>query len=249
MATTASAKKARRWPRSTGSDILQGDWDAAHKQEIDRIRQQMPTLDAKLLESPAARYGDARAHGARPRARGGRCEIQAGHQRPAAGARAAAKRNDRIVARARRQAGHGALSAAGGCAGHDARDVRSQRSGRPVRAPGARRRGRHHLRDAGAGRISRSTRSSKSAKCRWRASPGRLRRPRSSPRTPSWRPSTRATRRMFQAPEQANIEYLVLDLDTVKKGIDRERAGSQDLLRAERGALSAARKNDAPATS
>ena len=39
-----------------GHSILQGDWDAAHKQEVDRIRQQMPTLDAKLLESPAARY-------------------------------------------------------------------------------------------------------------------------------------------------------------------------------------------------
>ena len=39
-----------------GHSILQGEWDAAHKQEVDRIRQQMPTLDAKLLESPAARY-------------------------------------------------------------------------------------------------------------------------------------------------------------------------------------------------
>jgi peptidyl-prolyl cis-trans isomerase D len=39
-----------------GHDILQGDWDAAHKQEVDRLRQQMPTLDIKLLDSPAARY-------------------------------------------------------------------------------------------------------------------------------------------------------------------------------------------------
>jgi peptidyl-prolyl cis-trans isomerase D len=39
-----------------GREILQGEWDAAHKQEVDRIRQQMPTLDAKLLDSPAARY-------------------------------------------------------------------------------------------------------------------------------------------------------------------------------------------------
>ena len=37
-------------------DIRQGEWDAAHKQEVDRLRQQMPTLDAKLLDSPAARY-------------------------------------------------------------------------------------------------------------------------------------------------------------------------------------------------
>jgi len=40
-----------------GQDILQGDWDAAHKREIDRLRQSMPTLDSKLLESPAAKYG------------------------------------------------------------------------------------------------------------------------------------------------------------------------------------------------
>ena len=33
-----------------GQDILQGDWDAAHKREIERLRQSMPTLDAKLLE-------------------------------------------------------------------------------------------------------------------------------------------------------------------------------------------------------
>jgi len=39
-----------------GREILQAEWDAAHKQEVDRLRQQMPTLDAKLLDSPAARY-------------------------------------------------------------------------------------------------------------------------------------------------------------------------------------------------
>jgi len=39
-----------------GREILQGEWDAAHKQEVERLRQQMPTLDAKLLDSPAAKY-------------------------------------------------------------------------------------------------------------------------------------------------------------------------------------------------
>jgi peptidyl-prolyl cis-trans isomerase D len=37
-------------------DIKQGEWDAAHKQEVERLRQQMPNLDPKLLDSPAARY-------------------------------------------------------------------------------------------------------------------------------------------------------------------------------------------------
>ncbi len=36
--------------------ITQGEWDAAHKNEVDRLRVQMPNLDAKLLESPEARY-------------------------------------------------------------------------------------------------------------------------------------------------------------------------------------------------
>jgi len=38
-------------------DIHQSEWDAAHKQEADRLRQQMPQLDAKLLDAPEARYG------------------------------------------------------------------------------------------------------------------------------------------------------------------------------------------------
>lgn len=39
-----------------GREILQGEWDAAHKQEVDRLRQQMPNIDPKLLETPAAKY-------------------------------------------------------------------------------------------------------------------------------------------------------------------------------------------------
>ncbi len=39
-----------------GQEILQGDWDAAHKQEVERMRESMPTVDVKLLDSPAARY-------------------------------------------------------------------------------------------------------------------------------------------------------------------------------------------------
>ena len=39
-----------------GREISRSAWDAAHKNEIDRLRQSMPTLDAKLLDSPEARY-------------------------------------------------------------------------------------------------------------------------------------------------------------------------------------------------
>jgi peptidyl-prolyl cis-trans isomerase D len=39
-----------------GTAIHQSEWDAAHKAESDRVRQQMPSLDPKLLDSPEARY-------------------------------------------------------------------------------------------------------------------------------------------------------------------------------------------------
>jgi len=38
-----------------GQDIRQSEWDAAHKTEADRMREQLPMLDAKLLDSPEAR--------------------------------------------------------------------------------------------------------------------------------------------------------------------------------------------------
>ena len=40
-----------------GKDIMQSEWDRAHQIEVDRLRAQMPTLDVKLLDSPEARYG------------------------------------------------------------------------------------------------------------------------------------------------------------------------------------------------
>ena len=40
-----------------GKDIMQSEWDRAHQVEVDRLRAQMPTLDVKLLDSPEARYG------------------------------------------------------------------------------------------------------------------------------------------------------------------------------------------------
>jgi len=39
-----------------GRDITQAEWDFAHKNETDRIRANAPSIDAKLLDSPIARY-------------------------------------------------------------------------------------------------------------------------------------------------------------------------------------------------
>lgn len=39
-----------------GHNISQSEWDAAHKYEVDRLRASQPNLDAKLLDTPQARY-------------------------------------------------------------------------------------------------------------------------------------------------------------------------------------------------
>lgn len=38
-----------------GQKITQAEWDAAHQQQVQRVREQMPGVDAKLLDSPQAR--------------------------------------------------------------------------------------------------------------------------------------------------------------------------------------------------
>ena len=42
--------------RVDGHDITQAEWDNTHRAESDRIRAEQPGLDAKLLDSPSARY-------------------------------------------------------------------------------------------------------------------------------------------------------------------------------------------------
>ena len=42
--------------RVNGEDILQSEWDATHRREVDQLRQSMPTVDPKVLDSAEARY-------------------------------------------------------------------------------------------------------------------------------------------------------------------------------------------------
>jgi len=42
--------------RVAGTDITRPEWDAQHRNEIDRIRQQAPNIEPALLDSDAARY-------------------------------------------------------------------------------------------------------------------------------------------------------------------------------------------------
>ena len=43
--------------RVDGRDISKAEWDNAHTAEVDRLRQQMPQMDAKMFDSAEARYG------------------------------------------------------------------------------------------------------------------------------------------------------------------------------------------------
>jgi peptidyl-prolyl cis-trans isomerase D len=39
-----------------GNKISQGEWDAAHKREVDRLRSSMPNIDVKMFDTPEAKY-------------------------------------------------------------------------------------------------------------------------------------------------------------------------------------------------
>ncbi|MBI5274952.1 MAG: SurA N-terminal domain-containing protein [Burkholderiales bacterium] len=49
-------EKGETVARVDGRDITQADWDNDHKREVDRLREQMPNLDVKMLDSPEMKY-------------------------------------------------------------------------------------------------------------------------------------------------------------------------------------------------
>ena len=74
-----------------GHDIGKGEWDQAHRAEAQRLREQMPNIDAKLLDSDSARYATLERM---VRDKVLAAAVQKGpslHQRPALGARAAGR--------------------------------------------------------------------------------------------------------------------------------------------------------------
>jgi peptidyl-prolyl cis-trans isomerase D len=47
--------RGRAVAKVDGKDITQAEWDAAHKTQVDNLRRQIPDVDAKLFDNPAAR--------------------------------------------------------------------------------------------------------------------------------------------------------------------------------------------------
>ena len=59
---TKSKDKSAVVAKVDGQEILQTEWDRAHAREVERLKASMPSLDAKLLDSPEAKYEIGRAH-------------------------------------------------------------------------------------------------------------------------------------------------------------------------------------------
>lgn len=49
-------ERERTVARVGKSEISNSEWEAAHREEVERVRQLMPTIDAKLLDSESVRY-------------------------------------------------------------------------------------------------------------------------------------------------------------------------------------------------
>ena len=56
MNSNPAAEKGSVVAKVDGTEITQPEWDREHIKEVDRLRISMPTVDPKLLDSPKARY-------------------------------------------------------------------------------------------------------------------------------------------------------------------------------------------------
>lgn len=198
--------------------ITQSEWDAAHKSEVDRLRASVPNLDAKLLDSPEARYVTLE-HLVRERVMDE--AVQDAHLSTSDARLARELQQNQTIASLRRPDGtidierYRQLAASQGLTpdGFEAR-VRGQLSTRQVEAgivatafsPAAladvslnafyERREAQVVRFNPADYASKVTPTDAEIDTFYQANPT-----------------------LFQAPEAASIEYVVLDLDSVKKSI------------------------------
>ena len=52
----SSKDQSAKVAKVDGKDITQSEWDRVHQREVDQLRNSMPNLDPKLMDSPEARY-------------------------------------------------------------------------------------------------------------------------------------------------------------------------------------------------
>ena len=204
--------------RVDGRDITQAEWDAAHKLEVDRLRSSMPSLDPKLLDSPEARYSTLERM-VRDRvlaATAARSNLTTSDQRLAQELQA-----NETIASLRGPDGklnmdryRQLVGAQGMTPEMFENDVRSDVSRRQVMAG-----------IAGSGFAS-AVQADVSLNAFFEKREVQIARfataeyaTRINPTDAEIETFYKDNPALFQAPEQANIEYLVLDLDTVRKSI------------------------------
>jgi peptidyl-prolyl cis-trans isomerase D len=198
-----------------GREILQGDWDAAHKQEVDRLRQQMPTLDSKLLESPAARYATLERL-VRDRVLAAAADDMRLHisDQKLRQLLAADKSLDAFYDANGKLDAQRFMSATGQTPEQFRAGLLAELSSRQVMA-GV---GGTSFATAAQAALSLNAyfekREVQIARFATADYAGRV-----NPTDAELEAFYKANAAMFQAPEQANIEYMVLDLDTVKKSV------------------------------
>lgn len=201
-----------------GQDITQNEWDNAHKNEVDRLRASMPTLDPALLDSPQARYASlerlVRDHVLAAAAR--KSDLVTSNQRLAS-----ALEENPTIASLRKPDGSldmdrykQLLGAQGMTPAMFEAGVRSDLSARQVME----------------GVTGTSVATSAQVDVALNAFLGKREVQVASFNTADFESRVTLTdadleafyksnQALFQAPEQANIEYVVLDLDTVKNSI------------------------------
>lgn len=198
--------------------ITQGEWDAAHKSEVDRLRATVPNMDAKMLDSPEARYvtlerlvRDRVLSEAVQDSRLSTSDARLARELQQSPTIAALRRPDGTIdiERYRQLAANQGLTTDG----FEAR-VRTQLSQRQVEA------------GLVATAFSPTELAEVSLNAFYERREVQLARFNPADYTAKIVPSDaeietyyQANPTQFQAPEQATIEYVVLDLDTVKKSI------------------------------
>ena len=218
MNSNRSAEKGSVVAKVNGVEITQPEWDRAHLQEVDRLRASMPTLDAKLLDTPEARYA-ALERMVRDRvvaATAAKLNLATSDQRLARELHdspeiAALRKPDGTLDMDRyRQL----LGAQGMSPEMFESNIRADLSNRQVLAGVA----NSGLTSAPAADMALNAyfekREIQLARFNAADYAAKL-----NPTDADLEQFYKANEKLFQAPEQANIEYVLLDLDTVKKGI------------------------------
>ncbi|MDB5845758.1 MAG: PpiC-type peptidyl-prolyl cis-trans isomerase, partial [Polaromonas sp.] len=218
MNSNPATEKGSVVAKVDGTEITQPEWDREHLREVDRLRASMPTLDAKLLDTPEARYAtlermvrDRVVAVAADKLKLSTSDQHLARELQSSPEIAALRRADGSLDMERyRQL----LGAQGLSPEMFEANVRSDLSRRQVLAG-----------VAGSG-LGSSVAADLALNAFFEKREIQLARFNAADYAAKLSPSEadieqfyKANEKLFQAPEQASIEYVVLDLDTVTKGI------------------------------